>query len=302
MKPSRMTDEVSAALALRHSAEQRGQFSPLGRLLWLDTDHGRIQFPAKDGEFDGPDLAQISKSDGESLPITYPEVLLVLGQWSGLPALRQNSHKFCPKCLHTCNVCGGKKKKLCEMCGGRKWTPGPWLPCPGADCNQETGNFKPECVTCRGSGQIPREMPCQMCDSTGEMTCTQCRGTGKWPTGRQGGSVDYQAPACKACEGNCRVGEWKKQDLRTFTNARLLEILERGKQKYPTREFLVLGPIYSFGLNLFGSRGAAIFDVVPDAKNDLLNLLVPADGKQKPQKAYLVGGIVRERDARGMSA
>ena len=46
MKTSTMSDEVRDMIGVRHLAEQRGHFEPLGRLQWLRTEHGMIQFPA----------------------------------------------------------------------------------------------------------------------------------------------------------------------------------------------------------------------------------------------------------------
>ena len=55
-----MTDEVSQMIALRHGAEQRGNYEPFGRVQWFRTVHGLIYFPAdsQTGEGCGPDLAR----------------------------------------------------------------------------------------------------------------------------------------------------------------------------------------------------------------------------------------------------
>ena len=64
-KPSEMSPEVRAMLDLRHQAEQRGHFEPLGRLLSLDTGHGVIEFGTQQGEATGPDLAIVCAIGGE---------------------------------------------------------------------------------------------------------------------------------------------------------------------------------------------------------------------------------------------
>ena len=67
-------------------------------------------------------------------------------------------------------------------------------------------------------------------------------------------------------------------------------------------EFLVLGPIREFAIRDPQSLRTRIFDVGPDAAGDWLVLLVPALATMRPQKAYLVGGVVRERSQNAMSA
>lgn len=306
---SKMLPDVRAMIELRQFAEQRGQFSPLGRLLWLQTEHGTIQFPAKDGEPDGPDIGY-ADNHGAAAPASLSHdrnLLIVLGRWSGLPYVRVNTSTPCPKCRHLCNVCGGEKKKLCELCGGRKWVPGEWLPCPGPGCLKATGQYKPDCVTCLQSqvrGQIREERDCAMCNGNGKMVCSHCKGSGKYSTGRLNGSTNWDGPACKACEGMCVVGKWQKQDVARFLNARLVERNDGPdpKRRAALTAYLVLGPIQSFALREFESRHTRIFDVTLDAASDLLMLLVPSSPKQKPSKAYLIGGIVRERDAHAASA
>ena len=236
-----MSDEVKAMVQLRHGAEQRGHFEPLGRLQWMQTEHGTILFPARNGEGCGPDLACVTdderpinvpmRSLGLTVEMTKLEFaqnqLLVLGQWQGLPPLRVNSSKPCPKCRHACDVCDGSGKKLCELCGGQTWLPGPFVPCPGPGCVRDTGGFEngkiaDHCATCRGNGQIPEHLACKMCEGSKKMTCPRCQGTGKYSTGRVNGSVDWDvSPKCKACAGTCFVGKWEKQDEKKFTNARI---------------------------------------------------------------------------------
>ncbi len=299
-----MTDEVRQMLDLRHSAEQRGNFSPLGRLAWMQTEHGTIQFPVVNGEGCGPDLAQ--RCDTTTGP--DPNALLVLGQWEGLPPLRVNTSKPCPKCRHACDVCDGSGKKLCELCGGQTWIPGNWLPCAGPNCLKETGKFRGECVTCGGSGQIREQNPCAMCDGSAKMTCSRCAGSGKYSTGRINGAVDWDvSPKCKFCYGSTFVGEWQRQDEKRFTNAMLLykapkaEGARRGDVDFllgRRKAYRVLGPILEFAIRDPHSLRARIFDVSPDSAGDLLVLLVPRSKVQRPQKAYLVGGVVRERGVR----
>ena len=68
------------------------------------------------------------------------------------------------------------------------------------------------------------------------------------------------------------------------------------------QSFSVLGPIREFAIRDPQSLRTRIFDVDADAVGDLLMLLVPARATMRPQKAYLVGGVVRERSQNAMSA
>lgn len=285
-KPTQMTPEVFAMLETRHSVEQRGNFSPFGRLLSLNTEHGIIQFPAKDGEGCGPDLAHATENTN---------CLLILGEWRGLPPLRVNSSKPCPKCRHACDVCDGGGKAQCNgfQCGGRGWIPGNFLPCPGPGCTKDTGRFKSDCVTCNGSGQIVEERTCPMCLGTKLMKCPRCKGTGQFSTGKVGGTTNWNDKACKSCDGIGLEGEAQKQDVKKFTSAVLIK-KRTGKDAH--QALLVLGAIGSFTVLDYESSRVRTFDVMPDEKGDLMVLLVPRGHLQKPQKAYLVGGVVRERE------
>ena len=213
--------------------------------------------------------------------------MIVLGDWEGLPALRVNTSKACPRCATLCDVCKGEKKKLCESCGGRTWIPGPFLPCPGPGCVRDSGGFatgkiKDGCATCRGAGHVPEELKCEMCEGKGKQTCRRCVGTGKYSTGRVNGSVDWDtAPKCKACAGSTYRGKWMRQEVKKFRNA----ILGR---------FDVLGPITQFAIRDPRTLGTRMFDVSADAAGDFLVLLAPRNPRHQPQGAYLVGGVVRE--------
>jgi hypothetical protein len=307
-KPREMSPEVRAMIDVRHGAEQRGHFEPLGRLMVLETAHGLIEFPSERGEGIGPDLGTVVKSEAHEEGRAYMAVasgawtdfqtLLVLGEWQGLPALRRSSPDPCPQCRHVCDVCDGRGKKQCNFlnCGGRGWYPGTWLPCPGPGCYKDTGHYKQDCATCATStvrGQIAAQIPCDQCSGTGVMVCEGCKGSGKRSTGHVNGSLDWRMPVCKACGGSGRKGHFERQDVEKFTNAVLWSRLERrgvGQIKH-----LALGPIHSFTVNGFGANRLRCFEVSRDAAGDYLMLLVPASKRQKPQKAYLVGGVVRER-------
>jgi hypothetical protein len=306
LKPSEMTPEVMAMVDTRRQAEQRGHYEPLGRLLTLVTARGIIQWPAENGEGVGPDLAVAYKLDDKnpnSPPVeNIPDhnCLLVLGSWSGLPALRHNSTTPCPKCRHACDLCDGSGKKICEGldCGGRGWTEGMWVSCPGPGCLKDSGHYKADCATCATSavqGQIREHVECLLCKGTGQMVCSRCRGMGMFSTGQSGGLLDWRLPKCKWCAGTGWKGKLVKQDVAKFTNARL-----DGSKLHKSKAELwnVLGPISAFTLMDFQGRPRA-FDSL-NAPEDFLVMLVPASPRQKPQKAYLVGGQVRERqDARG---
>lgn len=323
---------------LRHQAEQRGHYEPLGRLMTMDTAHGVIEFPAERGEGTGPDLAEVTstqdwpigmKRDGDG------SVLIVLGAWAGLPPLRQSlktprldrhgkplftgengrsvpegtpgavqvfDHVSCPKCLHVCEVCDGNGTKPCEglNCGGRGWIGGNWKFCPGPGCREETGMYKPDCATCATSeirGQVREQVVCPMCEGEKVMTCSGCRGTGKRSTGHVNGSLDWRLPPCSACGGTGFRGVCVKQDVAKFTNAQLDPLKWQDGKVWPAKTMLALGPIYAFTVNGFGLNRIRTFDVSRDSLGDFLMLLVPASPRTKPQKAYLVGGVVRERVA-----
>lgn len=344
MKPkaeaSPMTDEVSKMIALRHSAEQRGHYSPLGRLISLNTEHGRIEFPAEDGEFTGPDMALLQEPDEMTdrtemvATIRLNPPFILLGAWLGLPAIRKLTNEPCPACRHACDLCEGTGKIVCNGrgCGGNGWVPGPWLPCPGSGCNKETGNFNPLCSECHGSGQIPERLVCPMCDGMAWTVCQRCRiwvacpagckrddmvsvegndpdrcrecggtgkiakATGEFSTGKLGGSLNLTARRCPECEGNGYRFEMQAQDVQKFTNA---TIRQSKTKNIPARDFLVLGPIHSFELMHFATSRAQTYDVTPDAAGDFLVLLVPANPKKgQSLRAYLVGGVVREREVR----
>jgi hypothetical protein len=309
-----MSPEVKAMIDVRHQAEQRGNFSPLGRLMYIDTAHGRIEFPAENGDGVGPDLAFLLRQtllpsvadEMRESGIQVESALLVLGAWAGLPPLRRNSGKPCPKCRHDCDICDGSGKKQCEGfgCGGNGWIPGPWKLCPAPGCSAQLGKPNPSgCEVCRGAGQIPEELPCRMCKGTKIMTCSRCRGTGKFSTGFINGSTDWRLPKCKACGGSSYQGTHQMQDVAKFTNAELVSLSRTSPSARPdTKKHLVLGPIYSLCVSDFESSRARVFDVGVDSAGDLLVLIVPANARQKPQKAYLVGGVIREHGEMTRSA
>jgi hypothetical protein len=307
-KPTEMSDDVKSMVDLRHSAEQRGHYSPLGRLLSAITQHGTIVWPSERGEGVGPDLAIASPVDQIENPDAgwqaWADAFLVLGQWLGLPALRRNSNLPCPRCRHACDICDGSGKKQCEGlgCGGTGLVSSGPMECTGPDCAAQTGKFKADCVKCGGTGQLTKLTTCAMCCGSGKMTCSRCRGTAMFSTGRVDGSLDYQLPACRACGGTQWKGKFERQDPAKFTNAMLATSGQQpngnGYRQVP--RYLALGPIQSFVIQDFQTSKPRQFEVSADEKGDLLFLLVPASPRQKPQKAYLVGGVVREREgARG---
>jgi hypothetical protein len=327
MKPFPISDEVKAMVAMRHSAEQRGNYEPFGRVQWLRTVHGLIYFPAdsQTGEGCGPDLGYVSPDSSIAAQIENGGAMIMLGAWEGLPSLRFNTSKPCPKCRHLCDVCKGERKKLCELCGGRTWIPGPWLPCPGPGCVRDgggfaTGKINPAgCATCGSTGQVPEQVLCEMCEATGKQVCTRCKGTGKYSTGRVNGAIDWDvSPKCKACDGTTYQGKWVRQDISKFTNAILVQagilnprdvthlgagpLKNRRSFAENPRTFTVLGPITQFAIRDPRSLRTRMFDVGADAAGDHLVLLVPRSPRQRPQKAYLVGGVVREREMRNGAA
>jgi hypothetical protein len=280
-KPAPMSTEVRAMIDVRHQAEQRGHYEPLGRLLWMSTAHGTIKWPVEDGEAQGPDVATADIIEHPTDTTAY----LMLGPWQNLPPVRVHSETPCPKCRHACDVCDGGGKKQCEMvgCGGTGWVPGPFELCPAPNCSAQTGKINPDgCTKCRNSGQVPIELACPMCQGSKMMTCPRCKGSGNISTGQAGGSLDWKAEKCAACEGTGLKGAWEAQDAAKFTNAQI-------------DAYRVLGPVFAFCISDYRSRKTRVFDVALDAAGDLLNLLVPNRHARGRNKAYLVGGVVRER-------
>jgi hypothetical protein len=275
---------------LRHQAEQRGHFEPLGRLLYLKTGHGNILWPVEDGECQGPDVAI---DEGGT-------AFLLLGPWLPLPPIRIASQAPCPKCRHVCDIGGGEGKKQCEQpgCGGagRIAVEGQ-LSCDAPGCSKDTGQINPNgCMKCHNSGLIPRYDPCGMCDGSKLMVCPRCKGSGKISTGKVGGSIDWKADDCAACKGTAWKGAFKPQDVAKFVNAKLDPLKMLDGKKFPAKTTLALGPIYEFGIEDSRTRITRIFDVAADSKNDYLMLLIPDVRRAVPRaKAYLVGGVVRER-------
>lgn len=280
---------------LRREAEQRGHFEPIGRLLYTKTAHGNMLWPVEDGECVGPDFAVGS------------DIFLLLGPWLPLPPIRVASSKPCPKCLHTCDICGGEKIKQCEQagCGGRGQVAiDGQLACDAPGCSSETGAINPDgCAKCHNTGALPRYDHCKMCDGTGKMTCPRCRGRGKISTGKVRGSIDWKADDCAACHGSGWKGAFKPQDVEKFRNAEV-SLPAPGKPNGTKQIFWALGPIYEFGVEDSNSRQTRIFDVTQDSVGDFLMLLIPAGHKRQAipkAKAYLVGGVVRERVVQGVA-
>lgn len=128
-----------------------------------------------------------------------------------------------------------------------------------------------------------------------QMTCSRCKGSGKFSTGKINGAIDWTLAACRACKGSGFRGELVRQDVLQFVNATL--VVPKTKNSSP-KGYLVLGPIREFAIMDYQSSRTRLFDVGPDAANDHLALLVPRSPQQKPQKAYLVGGVARELEIR----
>jgi hypothetical protein len=313
-KSSVLSGELRDMIDVRHQAEQRGHFEPLGRLLSLDTAHGLIEFGIQNGEGAGPDLGivhgfDLNCTNEDPLGLKRSgEPLLILGQWLGLPAIRKNSATPCVKCKRVCDVCAGTGMKLCEGvgCGGRGFVPGKFVSCPESGCHSDTGQFKPGCKTCGGSdvkGMIREQNICLMClgvqgpDGFTIMKCSACRGSGKRSTGRVNGSLDYRLPSCKACGGTGWEGELVKQDVAKFTNSEIVsEPIGKNGPFNIHIVMLALGPIQSFTIKDFADNRIRTFGVLPDEQGDYLNLLVPKTVRNSPRcKAYLVGGVVREK-------
>lgn len=311
-KPSEMPSNLRQMVELRHSAEQRGHYEPLGRLLYLKTAHGIIRWPADQyGEAQGPDVAcammPLPGDVRRDLPNPVQgefadwNTLLLLGPWLPLPPIRVNSSTPCPRCRNVCPNCHGEGQKQCEQVGcgglGHVEVPGQLL-CTAPGCVVETGKINPNgCEKCRNSGMIPRCDPCEMCHGTKVMTCPVCKGSKKISTGKIGGSTDYKAGDCRACHGTGWKAAFEPQNVEKFVNAVLDPLKFPDKKKFPPVRWLALGPIHEFAIEDSSSRMQRSFEVSSDSMGDFLMLLIPAGHKRQamPAKAYLVGGVVRER-------
>jgi hypothetical protein len=147
-------------------------------------------------------------------------------------------------------------------------------------------------------------------DGFSVMKCSACRGAGKRSTGIVGGSLDWQLPKCKACAGTAWKGTFVRQDVKKFTNAKIiipgniarLKLTRLGRWPGKNRRrmasnpmsVLALGPIHSFTIKDFMQNRIRTFGVSQDSQGDYLMLLVPKVPRSQ-SKAYLVGGVVRER-------
>jgi hypothetical protein len=277
--------ELDAELKERWEAQRRGKFEILGTVTLMQTTKGPIWFPQNQG----PTIAFAIEDNRDSVDIATAK-LLIVSPWLGLPTLRENTTELCQDCLHTCDFCKGKGKKVCEgyQCGGRGTVPGPSYACKESGCLEETGRYNPDCKTCKGQGEIIPLIPCKVCEGTQEMTCSACHGTGEAPTGFEGGSTDANAKTCLACLGSHFQGKDVPQPLEQFVNARIGD------------DVLVLGPITSFVLQPPAGR-PKVFEVHPDALGDFLALVLQARGTPTQisgtLKAFLVGGILQERNA-----
>ena len=291
-------------IAAQHQAEQRGNYEPLGALLYLHTDHGIVEFC----EFDHRSGQALGPAVGETTE--GPKALLMLGEWMGFPPVRRNSKNRCPECARDCDLCNGTGKQPCSgyKCGGNGWVPGNWIDCPGKGCKEETGKYNPECEVCKGTemqGLVREKGECPACHGTKLMTCVQCRGTLKFSTGQAGGSTDWRSRKCEACGGTGFQGMLVVQDVNKFVNARLYVPGNRtpkhsrkpnSRSRQVRDELLVIGPIHEIGISDCHTGRTRVLDVFPDNEGDRMVLLVPA-GQRQRQKAYLIAGRVGERVA-----
>lgn len=125
----------------------------------------------------------------------------------------------CPDCGGTgkCSDCGGSKQVECPVCEGSRECPDcdgsgrftcpkcggdGWIECD--DC--DNGTFYENCRACGGSGWYRENVPCRVCDGTGQYgkTCTTCGGDGGW-------DCDYCdddcCVECRACGGTGDCGK-----------------------------------------------------------------------------------------------
>jgi hypothetical protein len=262
---------LDAFLAQLRDLERAGEFDLLGRI-------GRIQVMRPEGpktlDFrqEGPIVSRVKDSDQ----------LLVTTRWKGLPAKWDDTEKFCPDCLSTCDVCGGAKKKACEayQCGGSGKVRSVITSCTAPGCHADSGQPIRACSVCHGTGNYSELTECAVCKGTGKMVCGPCRGTGQRPTGIEGGSTNWRDPACPRCLGSKFDHQQIPQDLEQFVNAR-------------HGDLVAVGPIIRFTVESIGGTGAPprIFDVVPDGNEQYLALLL-SDNATVGAHAYLVGGIL----------
>jgi hypothetical protein len=214
------------------------------------------------------------------------EQLIVTDPWRGIPAKWSESDELCQACLSDCDVCGATGKKLCEAfrCGGGGRVPIPAVPCPAEDClgGGVGDTINPRCSTCRGSGMFYGTKECEVCDGTGRAKCSLCRGAGRRPTGILGGSTNYREPTCPECGGSKFAHKEIPQDINSFVNARI-------------GDMVALGPIVRFAVESVGGTGnpTLIYEVDADVNGQHLVLLLE---RETPRAhAYMIGGVLRTR-------
>lgn len=297
VKTLALTPEVQAIVNRRHEAHRRGQYQVIGSISFLETAHGAMRFPVRENIPSGPTLAYALEDKGGRLEVNEQELIL-LTEWKGLPDLREKlPGTQCNACLRTCDVCSGGGRKVCEGvgCGGRGWRPGPLVDCKEPGCLEETGHFNPACQACKGNGQLPEPVKCEMCDGTGEISCSRCRGTGKYSTGIVNAGTNFMDGRCKTCHGEqCQV-KVTPQRVEHFVNAFLPD---------PVRgPFVAIGPIFAIAIDLTMEKAieyntpVRVFDVEPDALGDYLFLLMSSE--TRPIWPYMIGGFLRERNDAG---
>lgn len=186
-------------------------------------------------------------------------VLVITTAWEGLPDIRTVTSEPCQGCLHDCDVCDENGRKMCEGQG------------------------------CRNASLKAGFVPCEMCGGARSIKCPQCEGTKKYPTGILNGGTNYKDGKCPECNGLRFQGSDAPQDESKFTS----------KDSALGPDFTVLGPIVAVVIdNIPGSAKAqTIFDVERDPDGDYLVLVL--EKTPAATRAYLVGGVLKEKGRGG---
>jgi len=195
--PSTIADippQVREIMNERRESARRNHVQLLGQVTLIETGHGLLRFPERQGLSIGLML------DSNGVPMDNK--LCVMSYWTGLPPLRDLSSTPCPDCKATCMLCAGQGQKICEGVG------------------------------CGGQGYVVDSQgvqhQCQMCLGKTVMTCSNCKGTGIKSTGIKGGASDWTKGVCPSCQGKCFVGKDVPQDLEKHVNARMGTVIVIG--------------------------------------------------------------------------
>jgi len=292
-----LSPEVQSMISSRHEAHRRGLFEVAGSISFLETGHGALRFPMHENRPSGLSIGYMLVPRAGGLEVDDQQ-LVALTEWNGAPNIHEKiPNTQCEACLRNCDVCNHTGIKNCEGlgCGGAGVRPGPLTDCDQPGCMVETKKPLAGCPRCKGFGQWAKPVTCEMCAGSGKIKCAKCKGSGRYSTGIKNGGTDFMVGRCERCKGEqCEV-KVIRQPMEPHINALLPD-----PQLGP---WVAIGPILTLAIDLtmekFSQTGTPVrmFDVLPDAANDHLYLLL--DSSSNPRWPYFVGGMLRERNNAG---